>query len=364
MDTNVPPQDVKHIEFLKLFKPKGTQEKVTLALFGLGRAGTIHLGNLLTSTRVVLKYIVEERKERRDEVQKLLGPTSQVKLVGSDQTDAVLKDKDLDGVVITTPTYTHTEIIIKALDNKKAVFSEKPVAQNYDSVKQCYQKAKEAGIPLFCSFNRRFDPSFNALCKRVHAGELGKVHMIKTIARDSPLPTMDYLKTSNGIFHDCIVHDFDLICWTLGAYPTRVYATATAHRKEIAEIDDFDTVAVQMTFPGNTMAMIDISRFAVYGYDQRIEVFGPGGMLQCNNQPTLGLSSYKADGVKDQPIYYSFPSRYDASYKGALDHFVDVIQGKAEMEVTAKQTLYNSKIATAAEKSARTGLPVDIVYDD
>ncbi len=94
MDINVPHQDVKHIEFLKLFQPKGTQEKITLALFGIGRAGTIHLGNMLTSTRVILKYIVEERKERRDEIQKLLGPTSQIKLVGSDQTDVILKDKE------------------------------------------------------------------------------------------------------------------------------------------------------------------------------------------------------------------------------------------------------------------------------
>ncbi|ODM94418.1 putative oxidoreductase YrbE [Orchesella cincta] len=361
-----PKEDYKYHDFLKLLRPSGTNEKVTVALFGVGRAGTIHLGNLLGNTRIILKYVVEERFERREEIENMIGGSSSsaIQFVGADQTDAVLGDKGLQAVVITTPTFAHKELVLKALDYGKAVFCEKPIADNNEDIKKCYQKAQDAGLPLLCAFNRRFDPSFSTLAKKVHAGELGKVHMVKTCARDSPLPSMEYLKISNGIFHDCAVHDIDLVCWTLGQFPTRVFSTATAHRKEIADIDDFDTVAIQMTFPEGTMALIDLSRFAVYGYDQRIEVFGPGGMLQCNNQSSVTLQSYKSDGVQDQPIWYSFASRYDDAYKRQLDHFINVVQGKEELIITAKQTLACCRVASAAEKSARTGLPVDIKYDD
>ncbi|CAL8091066.1 unnamed protein product [Orchesella dallaii] len=363
---SVPPkEDYKYHDFLKLLNPSEPNKQVTVALFGVGRAGTIHLGNLLGNTRIILKYVVEERAERRKEIENIIGGSSSpIKVVGIDQTNAVLGDKSLQAVVITTPTFTHKDIVLKALDYGKAVFCEKPIADNNEDIKKCYQKAQDAGLPLLCAFNRRFDPSFSTLAKRVHAGELGKVHMVKTCARDSPLPSLEYLKISNGIFHDCAVHDIDLVCWTLGQFPTRVFSTAIAHRKEIADIDDFDTVAIQMTFPGGTMALIDLSRLAVYGYDQRIEVFGPGGMLQCNNQSSVTLQSFKSEGVQDQPILYSFASRYDDAYKRQLNHFIDVVQGKEELIITAKQTLACCRIASAAEKSARTGLPVDIKYDD
>jgi len=355
--------DYKYNQFLKLLKPTGAEEKVTFVLFGLGRAGTIHFGNLLANPRIHLKYVVEERAERRKEVSDLLGPDSPTKVVGVDQIDTVLKDKSVQAAAITTPTYTHKDIVLKCLEYGKAVFCEKPLADEYDDVKKCYQKAKEAGLPLLCCFNRRFDPSFTTAAKRAHAGEVGKIHMVKTCARDSPLPSIEYLRTSNTIFHDCAVHDIDLACFVMQEFPTRVFSTATAHRKEIAEIDDYDTLTIQMTFPSGGMALTDISRFAAYGYDQRLEVFGPEGMIQCNNQLQLDLQTFKKDGVKDEPIYYSFPSRYDASYKLQLDHFVNVIQGKEKIMVTEKETLAICKIASAALKSARTGLPVDVKYD-
>jgi len=357
------PSDYKHHQFLNLMKPTGTQKKVTVALFGMGRAGTIHLGNLLTCTRVHLKYIVEERAERRKEIENLLGKESGVQLVGVDKVDTVFKDPSVQAVVIATTTYTHTELIIKALDHGKAVFCEKPIADNNKDVKLCYDKAKKAGLPLLCSFNRRFDPSFKTLVSRVRAGDLGKLHVVKTVARDSPLPPMDYIKTSNGIFHDCIIHDIDLLCWTIGEFPTKVFASATAHRDDIKSLNDFDTVVLQMTFPGGAFGTTDISRFSVYGYDQRLEAFGPKGMLQCDNQRTQEVKHFTNEGIQDQPIFYSFPSRYDASYKHAFDHFLNVLEGKEELTVTAEQTLKACTIASAAEKSARTGQAVDIKYD-
>ena len=152
---------------------------------------------------------------------------------------------------------------------------------------------------MFCAFNRRFDPSFSSVRSRVLQGAVGHVHMIKTTSRDSPLPSLDYLKISGGIFHDCAVHDIDLITWILGEYPSKVrslitssptclaliqvYTTANSLMKEIGEIDDHDNVLISLTFPSGSLGSIDLSRFANYGYDQRLEVFGAKGMLQVKN---------------------------------------------------------------------------------
>jgi len=123
---------------------------------------------------------------------------------------------------VASPTYTHEDIIIKALEAKKAVFCEKPVAENRPDTVKCYEIAKKVGKPLFCAFNRRFDPSYSNVRDRVHKGEVGHVHTIKTVSRDSPLPTIEYLKVSGGIFHDCLVHDIDMVTWVLGEYPDKV----------------------------------------------------------------------------------------------------------------------------------------------
>lgn len=139
----------------------------------------------------------------------------------------------VDAVVVASPTFTHEGIVTKALEARKAVFCEKPIAENRASTAKCYEMAKKVGRPLFCAFNRRFDPSYSAVRDRVRKGEVGHVHMIKTVARDCPLPTIEYLKASGGIFHDCIVHDIDIITWVLGEYPDKVQLLRIFQRETI-----------------------------------------------------------------------------------------------------------------------------------
>lgn len=128
-------------------------------------------------------------------------------------------------VIVTSPTFTHEEIVIKSLNAKKAVFCEKPVAETRENTAHCFDVAKKVGKPLFTAFNRRFDPSYNSVRDRVRNGEIGHVHMFKTVSRDSPLPSIEYLKISGGIFHDCMVHDIDIMTYVLGEYPTKVSKT-------------------------------------------------------------------------------------------------------------------------------------------
>ena len=256
---------------------------VNLALFGLGRAGSIHLSNILANPRVNLKYIVEEDQSRWKPPQIRWNLTNTTFIHPKDVAQ-VYADQELHACLIATPTFTHEGFIIGSLDGGKAVFSEKPISQEPSGTARCYQKADSVGKPLFCAFNRRFDPSFGNVRDRVRAGDLGHVHMIKTTSRDSPLPSIAYLKISGGIFHDCAVHDIDMITWILGEYPTEVFSAANSHIPEINAINDWDNVAITMKFPSGTLATVDLSRFANYGYDQRLEVFGPKGMLHVKNE--------------------------------------------------------------------------------
>ena len=184
----------------------------------------------------------------------------------------MVKDPEVDGVVVATPTDSHEYLVRKALQAHKAVFCEKPVATDLSRIKECYILAEEVGRPLFCAFNRRFDVSMSRLQSQVRDGAIGKVYQIKATSRDSPLPSMAYLKISNGIFHDCAVHDVDMACWVVGERPVSVFAQGSAFDPEIGAIGDVDTAAIVLKFPSGVLASIDISRHSQYGYDQRLEV--------------------------------------------------------------------------------------------
>ena len=223
----------------------------------------------------------------------------------------------------------------------------------------CYSEAEKHGASLLCAFNRRFDPTRVKVRKEVKAGRIGQLQMVKTTSRDNPLPSVDYLRISGGIFHDCAIHDIDVIMWIVGEFPTTVYAQAHAFRSTIAAIDDVDTVAITMKFPGGVIAQIDLSRFAAYGYDQRLEAFGSNSMLQSQNARASSVCVSDDKGLQDDVYMFPFWERYAESYKNELDHFLDVIEGKP-CSVKREEVLMASKVASACQESYKTGKPVHI----
>ncbi|XP_054012404.1 uncharacterized oxidoreductase YrbE-like [Hylaeus anthracinus] len=360
-------QDYVYQDYLKNLATKrdSLQPVVKLALFGAGRAGTIHLSNIMTNPNVKLLYIVDDLESKWSNLRDYWH-LDNVTFLNSKQWDKVFNDPNVDAVIVASPTFTHETIVRKALEAKKSVFCEKPVAEDRSNVLKCYETAKKVGKPLFCAFNRRFDPSFSLTKERVRNGEIGHVHVIKTISRDSPLPSVEYLKTSGGIFHDCMVHDFDMIIAILGELPIKVAAQAHAHVPEIKAMGDYDTVVVTLYFPSGTLGMVDVSRTSCYGYDQRLEVYGQKGMITVDNErPNPSLTTqYGLQGATQNPIWYSFPSRYMHGYRNELNHFIDVVNGKAQMNVLPKETLAVSKVASACAESARTGKMVEIKWSD
>ncbi|XP_076640133.1 inositol 2-dehydrogenase [Colletes latitarsis] len=360
-----PEQDYLYQKYLEdiALKKDLHQPILKLALFGIGRAGTIHLSNIVTNPRVKLLYIVDDVESNWKNLRDYWH-LDNVTFLNSKQSDRVHNDPNVDAVVVASPTYTHEAIVKSALEAKKAVFCEKPVAEDPVSSLKCYETAKKVGKPLFCAFNRRFDPSYSAVKHRVRNGEVGHVQVIKTVARDSPLPTLEYLKMSGGIFHDCIVHDLDIITWILGEYPIKVAVQAHAHIPEIKAIGDYDTVVVTLYFPSGTLGVIDVSRNSCYGYDQRLEVFGQKGVLTADNErPLSGVTLQSGlQGPSQAPIWYSFASRFMHGYRRELEHFINIVHGKDEMAVLPKETLAVSKIASACVESVRTGKMIEIKW--
>ncbi|KAJ8673367.1 hypothetical protein QAD02_004629 [Eretmocerus hayati] len=336
---------------------------IGVAIFGLGRAGTIHMSNVISSARCKLRYVVDDNVSKHADIKKYWR-LEEIPILTSKECDQIFKDPKVDAVVVCTPTHTHEGFVTKALACKKAVFCEKPIAEDPESTAKCYEAATKNGKPLFCAFNRRFDPSYENVRIRVRKGEVGHVHNIRITARDSPLPTIEYLKASGGIFHDCMVHDIDMMTWVLGEWPIKVSVMASANIPEIAAIKDYDTVAAVFHFTSGTVGMIDLSRNSSYGYDQRLEVFGPRGMVDAENEQPLHCvkTQYGQTGQRKPPIWYSFASRFRNGYAREFDHFLDVVHGKCAPAVHPKEILTVSKIASACEESARTGRTVDIKW--
>jgi len=327
-----------------------------ICLVGTGRIGTVHFNNINANLRFQLLYVVDVDKKRAIEFASKVGPEVQA----LEHIDAALKDARVKAVVVCTPTADHKEIILASVRAGKAVMCEKPISLKVNEIDECYKEAEKCKVPLLCGYQRRHDPSFAQLQETCRKGGIGTLQICKTMSRDNPVPTIAYLKISGGIFHDCGSHDIDLCRWILNEDPVEVYTMASVFRKEIADIDDFDTVLVTLKYPSGALASIDLSREAVYGYDQRIEVLGSGGMVQAENkQPTTVVVSNK-QGISVDPNCYSFPQRYEHAYARELDHFADVVQGKAIPKLTHDDARKVAIIADAAEESARSGKPVSM----
>jgi myo-inositol 2-dehydrogenase/D-chiro-inositol 1-dehydrogenase len=339
-----------------------SQSKAAIVLIGAGRIGQVHLGNLRSNPRVTLVAVVESVEAVRTNVADRTGVPTFTSF--KDCLEAEAKGAfSFKGVVICTPTYTHTDLIKEALSANKDVMCEKPLGHDVKTIDELYALGAKMKRHLVCGFHRRWDPSFAGVRTAVQAGACGKIHKIKSISRDNPVPSLEYLKISGGIVHDCASHDIDMCCWVLNSYPTQVYALAHTHDPQIKAIDDFDSVELVFNFPNQIIATVDVTRKAVYGYDQRLEVVGDGGLVTCNNFPKSSVVVADVSGFKHEAGRYSFPTRYPEAYAGVLEHLVDLMLGLASEALLSGQHLHNiTKILDAAADAAKTGAVTKIDY--
>jgi len=326
-----------------------------IALVGTGRIGTVHFNNIVANLRLQLLYVIDVDVPRAKEFASKV-PDCQ----HSDSIEGALKDDRVKGVVICAPTSDHRNLIVASVRAGKNVMCEKPISLKIEEIDECYKEAEKHNVTLLCAYQRRHDPSFAQLQRTCREGGIGALQIVKSTSRDNPPPTMAYLKISSGIFHDCCVHDIDVVRWILQEDPEEIYSIASTFNKDIASLNDFDTVVITLKFASGALATIDVSREATYGYDQRIEVHGSMGQVQAMNKPTTTMVLSTKTGIKSDTNLHSFPQRYTEAYSIELNHFVECLLGKAKPLHGHDDSRKVAIIATAAEESARTGKPVSM----
>src|SRR5213080_5134313 len=318
-----------------------------VALFGAGRIGKIHAGNLVRQPGVTLKYVVDVNAAAAGELAQKYGAK-----VGS--ADQAFGDAAVKAAVIASSTDTHAELIQRAAAAKKAIFCEKPVDLSLARARDCARGVAKAGVTCRIGFQRRYDPTFAALKDRLAAGEIGEPEMLLVTSRDPGPPPVDYIKVSGGIFKDMLIHDFDIFRWIVGDEAASVYATGSCLTDPaIATAGDIDSTAVTIRTRRGRLAQINTSRRAAYGYDQRFEVLGSKGLLQAgNHKPTEVTAATSAAVSTDKPEHF-FLERYRVAYANEMAHFFDALAKGAPVKTTIEDGVKALELAEAATTSWR-----------
>jgi myo-inositol 2-dehydrogenase/D-chiro-inositol 1-dehydrogenase len=319
-----------------------------LALIGAGRIGKIHGTNLARQDGMRLRYVCDAVPAAAQELAAGLGATT------CDLDRAF--SGDVQAVVIASSTDTHADLILRAAAAGKAIFCEKPVDLDLDRARACAEAVRKAGVACLIGFQRRYDPTFAALKRRLDAGEVGVPEVLAITSRDPGAPPVAYLRRSGGIFKDMLIHDFDVCRWILGDEVATVYATGSVLTDPaIAEASDADTTAVTIRTRQGRLCQINTSRRAAYGYDQRFEVLGSLGMLAAGNHRPTEVRASKAGGVSVDVPEPFFLDRYRAAYAEEMLHFAAILRREVPPRTTIEDGVRALEIADAATRSWKEG---------
>ncbi|WP_157014316.1 inositol 2-dehydrogenase [Mesorhizobium xinjiangense] len=325
---------------------------ISIALLGAGRIGQIHGRNIAASPRARLAAISDPVPDGAEALAAVTGASVM-------DADAVFASSGIDAVLIATPTDTHADFIERAAAAGKAVLCEKPIDMSAERIRQTLSKVEAAGVTLMIGFNRRFDPNFAALQRRLAEGEVGDVELVTILSRDPAPPPVSYVERSGGLFRDMMIHDFDMARFLLGEEIVEVQAVGSALiDPAIGKAGDVDTAAVVMKTASGRICQISNSRRATYGYDQRIEVHGSKGLLSAGNVHETTVRFAGASGVTADPVQNFFLERYAAAYRDELEAFVDALESGTKPPPDGLDGLKAQQLADAATQACFSGKPV------
>ena len=318
---------------------------VKFGLLGAGRIGKVHAKAVTGDPQAQLVAVADAFQAAAQAIADQYG--CDVRTI-----EAIETAKDIDAVVICTPTDTHADLIERFVKAGKAVFCEKPIDLSLARVKQCLEVVRAHKGTLMVGFNRRFDPHFRALRAQIDAGAIGAVEMAVITSRDPGAPPVEYIKRSGGIFRDMTIHDFDMARFLLGEDVTEVAATAAVLvDPALGAAGDFDSVQVMLKTASGRQAVISNSRRATYGYDQRVEVHGVLGAVAAENQRPVSIEVATAAGYTRPPLHDFFMTRYLDAYAAEIATFIAALAGQGKAEPTGEDGLIALAMADAALKS-------------
>jgi myo-inositol 2-dehydrogenase/D-chiro-inositol 1-dehydrogenase len=327
---------------------------ISIGLLGAGRIGQIHGRNIAASPRARLAAIADPLPDGAKALSHATGAPVRTP-------EEILADPAIDAILVGTPTDTHADFIDRAATAGKAVFCEKPVDLSSARIRQTLERVEKTGMPLMIGFNRRFDPNFAALQRRLADGTAGEVELVTIISRDPGPPPISYIARSGGLFRDMMIHDFDMARFLLGEDAVEVFAVGSSLvDPAIGEAGDVDTAAVVLKTASGKICQISNSRRATYGYDQRIEVHGSKGLLSAGNVHETTVQFAGEKGISADPVQNFFLERYAAAYRNEIEAFIDAVLKGEKPKPDGQDGLKAQMMADAATESRETGKPVKI----
>lgn len=329
-----------------------------VGIIGAGRIGKVHTESICNYVKnAEVKAIADPfLSEETAAWAKKLG----VEVVTKDYHE-ILADPEIGAVLICSSTDTHSPISIEAIRAGKHIFCEKPIDHDVAKINEVRKALEGTGLKYQVGFNRRFDHNFEAVRNAVQAGKIGEPHIVKITSRDPEPPSAAYVAVSGGMFLDMTIHDFDMARFLVGSDVEEVYVqSAVLVDPAIGEAGDVDTAVITMKMTNGALAVIDNSRRAAYGYDQRAEVFGSKGMVAVENDSVSNAKIATADGVTGEKPLFFFLERYMQAYAKEVTAFVDALVNDTEVPVNQDDGLKAVLIGLAATKSAKEHRPVKI----
>lgn len=325
--------------------------KINLAILGLGRIGKIHAENIISLNECNLKIIIDPISDSDNNF-------TDLGIKQSKHFDDLLNENDIDGVIICSPSKYHVSQIKSLSELTKNIFCEKPLGLSIEEILDVKSLVAKKSLNLHIGFNRRYDPDFSELKRRILNDEIGDLHMIKITSRDPAPPPISYIKKSGGIFLDMTIHDFDMVKYLSGSEISELYVKGGCFvDPEIEKAKDVDTAIINMSLKNGVLATINNSRQAVYGYDQRIEVLGSKGVLKVENKLLNKVVKGTREGFISSNPQNFFIDRYEQSYKKELMNFVQSIRGDLVDHADANDGLHALKAGLAANNSLLNNTP-------
>ena len=326
---------------------------INVGLIGLGRIGKMHAKNIYEKLPLLNLKSIADPKPDLEFIQNLGGTTSH------EDAQEIISDKNIDDVIISSPTPTHFNLIKKCLRNNKHVFCEKPISFSENEINEIIELMVIQKSFVQVGLNRRFDEEFILLKEKIKEGLIGKTQIIHITNHDNTIPRFKFLKSSGGMLFDLCIHDFDMLTFLTGKKIKEIYVNGSVFiEPRLKDINDIDNAIISLELTNGVLCTIDSSRQTHFGYDQRIEVFGSKGMISIDNKPNqLFLLSDESRTIKSK-IKKSFAERYESSYVHELEHFYKCVISNKSPIVGPKNILDAIHIATAGTKSLELNRPV------
>lgn len=325
-------------------------------VLGAGRIGRLHARNLSGAVdRARVVGVMDAIPEAAEVV-----AAASAGAYATQDAEALIKDEQIDCVLIASPTTLHAEQIVLAARAGKAIFCEKPVAFTLPETIEAMEVVEETGVPFQIGFNRRFDPGIAAVAEAIHSGGLGEVEMFRSQSGDHSPPPLDYVATSGGIYLDSAIHDIDVARFIVGEVERVTALGRVLIEPGMEEHGDVDTSVLTLEFASGALGIIQNSRRTAYGHDVRVEVHAAAGKVVSEEERDTQAWTYTREGIRGD--YRSdFLERFKQAYIRELQSFVDAVLEGRKPSPGPRDAVESLRVAIAATRSLHEKRPVRLV---